>query len=494
MAAPAWSQDRIALVIGNSSYEHVPSLDTAARDAELVAAQLGQIGFDVTLEIDLGFEGLLAALNAFEDRAIQAEIALIYYSGLGFEIDRHSYLVPVTARPPTGFDREIEAVALDRLLLATEGADRLRVVVVDACREPLAVAVPSTPPSRPADRSFVPIAQGLATLVAHSTAHGSCPVEAAYARALSDALAEPGLEIGAMFRIIRDDVLEATGLLQEPYFSASLPAEQIVLNGTAAPAGTGPAAPGLPDRDRYELSFWSAIAESTDPRDFEDFLARFPGSTFTGLAERRLAALSIPLPAEPEPLLDPPDAVDLAPISVTRDVVRGVQVQLNALGHNTGLPDGVIGPRTRQGIEAFQSATGFEATGQIDAALVARLNRTLSVDRAVLQETVLGPLRSAILAADGIGGLYCLEASDGTIADGLEGRPMTCQLVLSRGGRLELRSYYDHVRLDPEGPITVVFSRLFATDGDGYSSVSGTPFSITQEALVMGDSVFLRAQ
>jgi uncharacterized caspase-like protein len=51
--AAARAEGRVALVIGNSAYEHLPVLDSPRNDATAVAAKLQQLGFTVITGIDL---------------------------------------------------------------------------------------------------------------------------------------------------------------------------------------------------------------------------------------------------------------------------------------------------------------------------------------------------------------------------------------------------------------------------------------------------------
>lgn len=48
-----------------------------------------------------------------------------------------------------------------------------------------------------------------------------------------------------------------------------------------------------------------------------------------------------------------------------RQANRDVQTALNFFGFNVGSPDGALGPRSRQGISAYQTYLGFGATGQL---------------------------------------------------------------------------------------------------------------------------------
>lgn len=47
--------------------------------------------------------------------------------------------------------------------------------------------------------------------------------------------------------------------------------------------------------------------------------------------------------------------------------IKKIQEALKEKGHDPGPIDGVAGPKTREALKAFQSASGIEATGRVDA-------------------------------------------------------------------------------------------------------------------------------
>lgn len=59
-----------------------------------------------------------------------------------------------------------------------------------------------------------------------------------------------------------------------------------------------------------------------------------------------------------------------APAGVSGHLIPIAQVQqrLNEMGYNVGTPDGSMGPRTSNGLRAFQKANGLPATGALDQA------------------------------------------------------------------------------------------------------------------------------
>jgi len=127
------TRTRVVLVIGNSTYQFVPFLPNPSNDAELAANAFRTAGFsDVTIVKDLDRDGLTGALKAFQRKADDADWAVIYYAGHGIEVDGDNFLIPVDAALKDARDIEDEAISLDRLLRSIEGADKLRLVVLDA--------------------------------------------------------------------------------------------------------------------------------------------------------------------------------------------------------------------------------------------------------------------------------------------------------------------------------------------------------------------------
>src|SRR5262245_38715959 len=133
---PAFADKRVALVVGNSSYQTVPRLPNPSRDASAVAKMLRDAGFD-TVDIQLNVENLefKRAIRKFEAEADQADIAVVYYAGHGLEIAGTNYLIPVDARLASDRDADDEAISLERLVSSADGARRLRLVILDACRD-----------------------------------------------------------------------------------------------------------------------------------------------------------------------------------------------------------------------------------------------------------------------------------------------------------------------------------------------------------------------
>ncbi len=239
---------RIALVIGNSAYRSVGALANPKKDAEGVAGALRRVGFDdVVLAVDLPRENLLQTLHDFASRSDQSDWAMVYYAGHGMEVSGQNYLIPVDAKLAADRDIQFEAVPVDQVMVALEGAKKLRLIVLDACRDnPFApqmrkTAVPVVEAAgRPASgdgRTTRAIGRGLgevrvsgASLVVFAAKHGQVALDgeggnSPFAVSMIQRIATPGVELSKLFRLVRDDVMGLTAGRQEPYTYGSLPGE-----------------------------------------------------------------------------------------------------------------------------------------------------------------------------------------------------------------------------------------------------------------------------
>jgi len=289
----ASASERIALVIGMGAYQTVPVLDNPVNDARGVGETLQGIGFDVTTLIDTPGEILRAEVDKFAFRAETADLALIYYAGHGVEVQGENFLIPVDAQVTSNRDIQRLSLSLDDLLAAVDGARKMRVVILDSCRddpfggaldlEALASAPAPTPGTRGAGGGgMAPPSPDRGTLVAFAARDGEVALDGVgqhspFAQALIDALPQP-VEISLMFRQVRDSVLRNTGNLQEPHTYGSLSGTPFFLAG-----------------DQVQLaSFDPDTAWSEIPRDQETQLAALAegGDTrsMVGLAYMRLNA------------------------------------------------------------------------------------------------------------------------------------------------------------------------------------------------------------
>ena len=228
---------RVALVIGNSNYANVAALPNPRNDAAKVADTLRKIGFaEVTLAEDTDFRSLNRALQDFASQADGADWAVIYYAGHGIEIANTNYLVPVDAKLASDRDVTFEAVPLDRVMAASEGAKGMRLVILDACRNnPFLANMTRKTATRAVSRGLSRVEPDGGTLVVYAAKAGEVALDGSggnspFVTALTSNLQKPGIEIGKLFRLVRDDVMKATDRKQEPFTYGSLPGEDFIFN------------------------------------------------------------------------------------------------------------------------------------------------------------------------------------------------------------------------------------------------------------------------
>ena len=79
--APAVAEHRVALVIGNGTYESAVELSNTKNDATDIAAVLKALGFDVSEGIDLTKAAMDDKIREFADTLSGADAAVFYYAG-----------------------------------------------------------------------------------------------------------------------------------------------------------------------------------------------------------------------------------------------------------------------------------------------------------------------------------------------------------------------------------------------------------------------------
>ena len=235
-AAPVAVNDhRIALVIGNSAYENVPALPNPARDAALVADTLKRTGFEtVMVQTNLRRDALITALRDFAARAESADWAVVYYAGHGMEVGGVNYLIPIDAKIAADRDIGFEAVPLEQVLNAAERAKKLRLVILDACRDnPFASKMRRTlnVASRSVTRGLAAVEPDAGTLVVYAAKDGETAIDgdggnSPFALAFIKNLKTPGLEVRRLFDYVRDDVMDATSRKQQPFSYGSISGRQ----------------------------------------------------------------------------------------------------------------------------------------------------------------------------------------------------------------------------------------------------------------------------
>lgn len=255
LSLPATGQDElrgVALVIGQSRYEHLSPLPNPQNDADALDDLLSDLGFDVTGVANADLRRLNRAFERFIEDAEDADVALVYYSGHGIEAGGENFLVPVDADPGALDDAGGRLLPLSALMERLQAAVPVTIVLLDACRDnpfppgamvrlaaggaPLAVSaggltVPGA--TRGATALAAPSANaadmtGLGALIGFAAAPGRVALDGApggnspYAAALIKHLSAGGFAFGDVMTMVSEEVWLATRAMQTPWTNTSL--------------------------------------------------------------------------------------------------------------------------------------------------------------------------------------------------------------------------------------------------------------------------------
>jgi hypothetical protein len=303
----SFAEKRVALVIGNSDYQHAPKLPNPVNDANAVTIMLEGAGFEtVELRNDLTNMAMRRMLRDFSERARDADMAVVFYAGHGIEVDGTNFLIPTDAKLERDIDVEDEAISLDRLMKMVEPARKLRLVILDACRDnPFIKTMKRTMTSRSIGRGLAKVEPTMSDmLVAFAAKPGSTAADGVgnhspFTSALLQHLAQPGLDLRFAFGRIRDDVVRVTSNRQEPTLYGSLGGSNVSLVPGAAPMLDSANSPPNVARaeDKAAPSAWrdyELAAQVGSKEVWDAFLATHTTGFYANLARAQRAKLLVP--------------------------------------------------------------------------------------------------------------------------------------------------------------------------------------------------------
>jgi TPR repeat protein len=301
LANGAWAAQRVALIVGVSKYDKVPSLANPAKDAKLVQATLQKLGFEVKVLTDPNRAELIEGLGAFEEAAKGSEAAVIYYAGHGAMIDGVNYLLPKDAISTNKSALTGTSVESARLGQAMMGAKAVRLIILDACRNNPTATRSLGGNSRGLTREVGPTSVAVVTLmaagpgqVAQDGAAGAA--NSPFAIALSQGMTRPGITVGELPSYVQAEVERMTEGEQTPDLQGIWPNVHWSFDPNG-PAKTA-AAPGADlTKIKWEKDqvFWNTVKDSDDPADFKAYMEAQDRGEITGsfrkLASNRIRAL-----------------------------------------------------------------------------------------------------------------------------------------------------------------------------------------------------------
>lgn len=299
------TEQRVALVIGNSAYRKAPLLNPS-NDAQAMASALTASGFSVLYKDNATYREMTGLIRQFGDRLRSGGVGVFYYAGHGMQIKGHNYLVPVDSEIEREDEVAYSSIDANLILEKMEAANnRMNIVILDACRNN-----PFVRNSRSGAQGLAQMEAPVGTLIAFSTSPGSVASDGngkngLYTSHLLKNIKQPGLRIEDVFKHVRFAVRQESGGKQIPWEATSLEGDFYF---TTVPASNQkpPVQAGdhqITSLDKFENSVWETIKDSVRSEDYEHYLDHFPNGKYAKLAMNRIAMYRIAtLPSHTLPL------------------------------------------------------------------------------------------------------------------------------------------------------------------------------------------------
>lgn len=300
LAHPAAAAKRVALVIGNSAYEHATPLENPKNDAIALAAVLERLGFQVVMGVDLTRTAFEKTVRKFSKTLRGADVGLFFYAGHGLQVKGKNYLAPIDASLDDEADLDFETLPVRTILKQMERQTKTNLVILDACRNnPLARNLARSMGTRSVGigRGLARVATGIGTLIAFATEPGNVALDgegknSPFTTALLQHIETPGLDVAQLLRRVRKDVIDVTSGRQVPWNNSSLTGD-FFFAGQGAAAAAAPAAPprAQPPRRNEAAEAWATIQNSNSAAVLNAYLKRYSDGIYADLARARLSEI-----------------------------------------------------------------------------------------------------------------------------------------------------------------------------------------------------------
>ena len=178
----AFAQKRVALVIGNSAYQHTAKLTNPQNDATDMGAALEKLGFQVIGGFDLDKAAFDRKVREFGAALKGAEAGVLFYAGHGLQVAGQNYLVPIDAKADEPDALEFEMVRVDVIHRIMERQTNTNILFLDACRDnPLTRNLARSMGTRSTEigKGLAAVESGVGTLISFSTQPGNVALTAA---------------------------------------------------------------------------------------------------------------------------------------------------------------------------------------------------------------------------------------------------------------------------------------------------------------------------
>lgn len=374
------AEKRVALVIGNSSYQHAPKLANPGNDAADMAESLKQLGYEVLSGVDLDKAGMDRTIRDFARALGNSDAGLFFYAGHGLQVGGQNYLVPIDAKLEDASGLDFEMIRLDLVQRTMERESKTNIVFLDACRDnPLARNLARAMGTRSVEigRGLAPVESGVGTLISFSTQPGAValdgtgrnsPYSGALVRRVRAAQPE---DLSTLLIGVRNEVIAATKNKQVPWEHSALRARFFL--GASPKLEAQHPSPHDYDKE-MEIVFWNAVKESKDPDLLSAYVERFPTGTFAGLARlmverinREDARKTAEAGEERQKRAEEAKKLAAAKTSEPRTgaaetgvLARAVQTELKRVGCDPGPIDGEWNTSSKEALREFSRVSNID--------------------------------------------------------------------------------------------------------------------------------------
>ena len=243
---------RLALVIGNDSYQHADPLGNARADARAVADTLKATSFQVTLKQDVGLQAMKEALRTFKNEVAGGDEVVFYYAGHGVQLDGNNYMIPVDTAGDSADQLKDDSVSLQRVLDDMQDQKaRFTLAIIDACRDnPFkgngrALRTRGLAPVTAADGQAVLYSAGAGQEALDNLGPRDKDPNGVFTRVLIKEMKTPGLSFDQVIHDVRDQVVQlakSVDHVQTPGYYSQFTGDFYFIAPGASPAPAAPCA------------------------------------------------------------------------------------------------------------------------------------------------------------------------------------------------------------------------------------------------------------
>jgi hypothetical protein len=271
-------EQRVALVIGNSSYKSSP-LKNPVNDARDMANSLRGYGFTVIERTNLTTRQVGQTLREFRSKLTPGSVAVVFYAGHGVQIKGENYLPTVDAEINGEEDVPMQSLSTKQVMdVLGEAKTRMNLVFLDACRD------------NPYARSFRSGSRGIAkenapsgTLISFATRPGSVAGDGngrngLYTSVLLEQIKQSNQPIEQVLKRVVSGVKVASKGQQEPWMEGSIEGDFCFAQCVAANSN-------LPNKKLdADQEAWQYSKQSNTVVAYDAYLREYPAGQYSSAA------------------------------------------------------------------------------------------------------------------------------------------------------------------------------------------------------------------